>query len=191
MDRHAARSMGTMPNSTQADGDGEQRSANDEFMDQWADPDDDYGDDEPRHQRTPGLLPGALIGAGIASLCAIGIYLLAGGGGSDTGTSPQIVTETQLGPTQTVTQDGGSDPADDSTFTQTTTVTPPPRTVTVRVVQPGKDTTQTKTLTTTATKTETSTVTGSAPPPETTTVTQTVTKTVSPPRPSIGSLRLP
>lgn len=181
--------MGDMPNSTQANGDGEQQSANDAFMDEWADPEDDYGD-EPRHHQAPGLLPGALIGAGIASLCAIGIYLLAGDGGNDTGTSPQTVTETQLGPTQTVTQQG-SDPANDSSFTQTTTVTLPRKTVTVQVVQPGKGTTITRTQT--ETKTATSTTTASAPPPKTTTVTQTVTQTATggPPRPTGPSFGRP
>lgn len=178
--------MGHMPNSTHARGDGEQRSANDEFMDEWAHPDDDYGEPPPR--QTPGLLPGALIGAGIASLCAIGIYLLAGGGsgGGDIGTSPQTVTETRLGPTQTVTRVASSDPANDSTFTRTTTVTPPPTTVTpppttvtVRLTQPAI----TQVVTATTTQTRTSTTTASAPPPETTTITQTVTQTIVPPTP--------
>lgn len=154
-------------------GDDEQRSANDEFMDAWAD--DDYYEQE--HRRgAPGLLPGALLGAGVAALCAIGIYLLADGGDGGPGATTQTVTYTKEGPTQTVTQQRDAAPAGDSTFTETTTVTQPPHTVTVKVVQPGENTTLTTTATATVTATTTATTTVSAPP-QTTTVTRTTTVT--------------
>lgn len=178
--------MGIMPNSTQANGNGEERSANDEFMDQFADPDDDYEDDRPP-RTTPGLLPGALIGAGLASLCAIGIYQLAGSGSDKAAPSPPTVTYTQDGPTRTVTEKSGTDDqAGDSTSTRTVTL--PRETRTVRVVQPGKNKTVTQTVTKdgsakTETKTETKTTTESAPAKtETTTVTHTATQTIGPPK---------
>ena len=182
--------MGDMPNSTQASGDGEERSANDEFMDQFADPDDDYEYDPPP-RTAPGLLPGALIGAGLAALCAIGVYLLAGGGDSKAAPSPRTVTYTQDGPTHTVT--AARDSSQDRASVSTSTVTLPRETRTVRVVQPGKGKTVTKTATKTQTKSATTTATTTktttkSEPPKTETTTVTETKTVAPPNPPRRSI---
>lgn len=148
-------------------GDDSDKSANDDFMDSWArDDPDDYDDN--RHERVaPGLLPGALLGAGIASLCAVGIYLVAGGDSGDNGSTPTTVTYTQEGQTSVVTQSAPNSPVSHSTVT--TTVVRPRQTVTVKVVQPGVN----KTVTTTGTTTVSA-------PPQTTTVTTTVTQSLFP-----------
>lgn len=151
--------MVTMPTNGRHTGDETQRSANDAFMDSWAVGDDQSEDENPHHS-APGLLPGMLIGAGVASLCAIGIYLAAGG--SDTGTSQETVTYTQPGPTATV-----QSPAPAST----STVTLPQQTVTVKVIQPVDARTVTVTATTTASPSST--------PTSTTTTTMTTTVTTS------------
>ena len=155
-----------MPANEPTNGDGDQQSANDEFMDSWAvDGEDDYDEEEPR-RTPPGLVPGMLLGAGLAAICAVGIYLVAGGG-SDSGTSPQTITYTQNASTVTVTHTSSVDPIQS---TAVETVTEPRKTVTVKVQQPNGPA---STLTQTVTKTERA----PAPPPATKTVTQTKTET--------------
>ncbi|RNI23867.1 hypothetical protein [Flexivirga caeni] len=145
-------------------GDDESRSANDEFMDRWSADAGDGNDPEPE-RGVPGLLPGALLGAGVAVLCGICIYLLAGGGTS--GSSQVTVTYTGDGQTTTVTQQ--ADDTGGDAVPSTVTVTAPPNTVTIEVTRTGRATTLTSTRTHTVTSTakpQTKTVT------ETTTVTQ-------------------